>query len=220
MKMIDRVNFSRLSFAMLPLILLTLCFCRRTTDRHPVTDPPVLHAGDIITPRNIPQGHKAFIARFLPEIQKANNEILRQRNRILDLRDSLRGATRIPAALAGELNGYLQQYRLEIIDTSAVLTSSFLDSTFSGLLRRADIIPARLAMAQAIIESGWGSSKFAREANNYYGIRCYTPGCGMSPKGADSAGFYVKSYPTETACIRDYLWNLNTGYSYRALRSS
>ena len=42
----------------------------------------------------------------------------------------------------------------------------------------------------------------------------------MSPSGADSAGFYVKSYPSEAACIRDYLWNLNTGYAYRDLRGS
>ncbi len=217
MKMIDRPYFRVLILTMLSL---SLCFCRRTAERHPITDPPVLHASDIITPRNVPNGHKAFIARFLPAIQKANNDILRQRNRILDIRDSIGDATHIPAAMARELNAYLRQYRLEVIDTSAVLAPSFPDSTFSRLLRRVDIIPARLAMAQAIIESGWGSSKFAREANNYYGIRCYREGCGMSPTGADSAGFYVKSYPSEAACIRDYLWNLNTGYAYRDLRSS
>jgi Bax protein len=73
-------------------------------------------------------------------------------------------------------------------------------------------------MAQAIIESGWGSSKFAREGNNYFGVHCYTEGCGVKPSGNDSASFYVKTYPTEMAGIEDYLWILNTGHAYKELR--
>ena len=32
-------------------------------------------------------------------------------------------------------------------------------------------VPASITLAQAICESGWGTSKLAREANNYFGIK-------------------------------------------------
>ncbi|HKJ91279.1 MAG TPA: glucosaminidase domain-containing protein, partial [Oceanipulchritudo sp.] len=52
------------------------------------------------------------------------------------------------------------------------LTPAILDD----LRRRVDVIPPSLALAQAALESGWGTSRFAREGNNLFGIWCYTPG--------------------------------------------
>jgi hypothetical protein len=39
------------------------------------------------------------------------------------------------------------------------------------LSQRKTGIPASITIAQAIVESGWGLSKLAREANNYFGIK-------------------------------------------------
>ena len=39
-------------------------------------------------------------------------------------------------------------------------------------------MPARVTVAQAALESGWGNSKLAREANNYFGIKA----CGKQEK--------------------------------------
>ena len=33
-------------------------------------------------------------------------------------------------------------------------------------------IPASIKLAQAILESSWGKSDLAKEANNYFGIKC------------------------------------------------
>lgn len=38
------------------------------------------------------------------------------------------------------------------------------------LLRRVDEVPAALVLAQAANESAWGTSRFAREANNLFGL--------------------------------------------------
>ncbi|MDZ7825939.1 MAG: glucosaminidase domain-containing protein [Gammaproteobacteria bacterium] len=45
-------------------------------------------------------------------------------------------------------------------------------------LRRADEIPPSLVLAQAAAESAWGTSRFARMANNLFGQPRFTEGCG------------------------------------------
>jgi Bax protein len=39
----------------------------------------------------------------------------------------------------------------------------------AALARRMDVIPPSLALAQAAVESGWGTSRFAREGNALFG---------------------------------------------------
>ena len=87
-----------------------------------------------------------------------------------------------------------------------------------SLIDRVDIIPIKLVMAQAIIESGWGTSRFAKEGNNYFGIHCFTKGCGMKPVGIAHSDFEVKVFSSVTDAIKSYLHILNTGYAYKNLR--
>src|SRR5690606_31333266 len=50
------------------------------------------------------------------------------------------------------------------------------------LLRRVDVIPPSLVLAQAANESAWGTSRFAQLGNNLFGMRSYEPGTGIVPK--------------------------------------
>ena len=43
------------------------------------------------------------------------------------------------------------------------------DSNLGNLLIKVDIVPISLALAQAAIESGWGTSRYSREGNAIYG---------------------------------------------------
>ena len=100
------------------------------------------------------------------------------------------------------------------------------NSTWRKLLRRVDIIPASMALAQSINESGWGSSYFAREGNNYFGQRCYnSDGCnGLIPKQRSKDEiFQLMKYSSPFASIRSYMMNINTEKAYhyfRVLRES
>ncbi len=201
----------------LPVLLIS---CARPSPRHEIIDPLPVDAEKITTIREIPLSHKRFLARFLPEIHTANNQILVQRNRILDLSDSLDEHEGLSERQIGELNALLKEYRLDPLQPAETYQPAAVGQAITHLLKRADIIPPTLVMAQAIIESGWGSSDFAREGNNYFGVHCYTEGCGVKPAANDSAAFYVKTYPTEMAGIEDYLWILNTGHAYRGLRDA
>lgn len=88
------------------------------------------------------------------------------------------------------------------------------------LLKRIDVIPPALALAQAAKESGWGGSRFALEANNYFGQWCYRKGCGLVPNSRiEGAAHEVRKFDNPQQSVRSYLFNLNTGKVYIDLRN-
>ncbi len=88
------------------------------------------------------------------------------------------------------------------------------------LLRRVDVIPLSLALAQAANESAWGSSRFAREGNNLFGIWTYTESKGIVPLGRPEGETYaVRAFSSIDASVRAYLHTLNTHDAYVGLRT-
>jgi len=87
------------------------------------------------------------------------------------------------------------------------------------LRQRLDIIPASLVIAQAALESGWGTSRFALEGNNLFGIRTYDDKVpGIAPAGA--TGFKVNRFKSLGDGVAAYMRNLNTHSAYRELREA
>ncbi len=86
------------------------------------------------------------------------------------------------------------------------------------LLRRLDQVPVALVVAQAAMESGWGTSRFALEGNALFGQWTWS-GPGLRPNAADpDATHRVRAFPHLRASVRAYLHNLNTGTAYRHFR--
>lgn len=86
-------------------------------------------------------------------------------------------------------------------------------------LKQVNIIPASLTLAQAANESAWGTSRFARKANNYFGQWCFTKGCGIVPKQrSDNAQHEVQSFQNVSDSVRSYIRNLNSHPAYKELR--
>lgn len=91
----------------------------------------------------------------------------------------------------------------------------------AALLRHVDKVPADLALAQAALESGWGRSRFAREANNYFGQWCYKPGCGLVPaRRPEGARYEVKRFASIEKSVMGYMHNLNSHPRYANLRKA
>jgi len=89
------------------------------------------------------------------------------------------------------------------------------------LLKRLDEIPTALTLAQAAIESGWGTSRFAREGNSLFGQWTYKKTGGLTPEDrAEDATHSVKAFPTLQASVRAYMHNLNIGHAYEELRDA
>lgn len=88
------------------------------------------------------------------------------------------------------------------------------------LMRRVDVIPTSLVLAQAANESGWGTSRFAREGNNIFGQWCFDEGCGLVPnQRGEDASHEVRAFASVDAAVRAYFRNLNTHPSYEDLRT-
>ena len=88
------------------------------------------------------------------------------------------------------------------------------------LLIKIDEVPPSLVVAQVINESGWGRSRFAREANNLFGMWCYTPGCGLVPERRRANDKHeVKRYASIQDSVDEYLRNINRNKAYSELRT-
>lgn len=89
----------------------------------------------------------------------------------------------------------------------------------ADLLARIDTIPVSLALAQAANESAWGSSRFAREARNLFGIWTYDESKGIVPKRR-SAGkkHLVRRFDSLGDSVRYYMHTLNSHPAYAELR--
>lgn len=87
------------------------------------------------------------------------------------------------------------------------------------LLRRVDTVPPSLVLAQAAIESGWGTSRFAQQANNLFGIWTWKAEEGLVPEQrAEDADHYVRKYGDIRGSVRSYLHNINVGRAYQEFR--
>ena len=136
---------------------------------------------------------RAFLKIVLPLIARENA-------RIRDERDYLRdGADEVPEYI-------WEKYNVRPGDMKT-------------LERRVDVIPASMVVAQAALESGWGTSRFAREANNLFGIRTYNPETpGLEPEKAE--GFRVIKYADLGESVAHYMRNLNTHAAYLNFRKA
>ena len=89
------------------------------------------------------------------------------------------------------------------------------------LLSRLDDLPLTLILAQAAIESAWGTSRFAIEGNSLFGQWSFSGKNGLTPKNrAKGKSHQVKAFPTLQASIRSYLKNINRNNAYKELRIS
>lgn len=85
-------------------------------------------------------------------------------------------------------------------------------------------IPDEMIIAQAIVESDYGTSRFAIEANNLFGIRTFNKEeKQLKPLRKPYANFGVKVFKTKCDSVRYYITmmnNHNAYQSFRALRDS
>jgi len=156
---------------------------------------------------------KASFFEFLsPYIDSVNQQILAQRQRLITFREKINNGSTLTRNEMNYLSGLRVEYELE----NEVLNTANL---VNRLLRRVDIIPSSLALAQAANESAWGTSRFAVEGNNFYGQWCYTEGCGIVPaRRIAGANHEVKSFDSVFESVKAYIMNLNTFPNYQKLR--
>ena len=91
------------------------------------------------------------------------------------------------------------------------------------LLKRLRTHPVSIVIAQAALETGWGSSRFYREANNIFGIWSYNKNEPRMAAGEQREGkktIYVKKYANLEASIEGYYRMMAKGRAYNQFRDA
>ena len=89
-----------------------------------------------------------------------------------------------------------------------------------AVLKRHDVVPPSLALAQAATESAWGSSRFVREGNAMFGEWTFSPEhLGLVPAGRDLGKTHrVRAFTSLYESIDSYVTNLNKHRAYKEYR--
>jgi Bax protein len=173
---------------------------------------PMVNLPDFAAIRDTDIKKRVFFDFLQPYVDAKNMEVRRQRQLLLGLIEKMRAGyvLNIPEMV------FLQQLSQEYeVPTDDLDDQSFLQL----LLRRVDVIPPSLVLAQAANESAWGTSRFAQEGYNLFGQWCYERGCGLVPdRRRASARHEVKSFGSVQDAVDAYFQNLNTFPSYQGLR--
>ena len=89
-------------------------------------------------------------------------------------------------------------------------------------LPRLDRVPYEMIIAQAALETGWGTSRFATEGNNLFGIRTWnkdTPH--MIPIGIKKwPGWGVRIFASKCDSVKEYIRLLNEHPAYKDFREA
>ena len=144
-----------------------------------------------------------FVRSILPLIVKENNRIETLNNRIKNLKNNF---SKINRSEAMWLRKMMSSYKVKSND-------------INDLIIKVDIIPVSIALGQAAIESGWGTSRFAMEGNALYGQWSWKTGSGIVPKERDINDVYeIKSFLSLSNSVASYMKNLNTHQNYNNFR--
>jgi len=147
-----------------------------------------------------------FFKSMLPLVLNENERILNDRRRLDRLRTEHRLGHAIDPADRLWLSVMVDRYETD-------------DGDFEELLRRVDILPPSLALAQGAEESGWGTSRFAQDGNALFGQWTFK-GKGIVPEDREDGKTHkVKKFDTLAHSIAAYMHNLNTHNAYASLRS-
>ena len=81
-------------------------------------------------------------------------------------------------------------------------------------------VPYEMIIGQAALESGWGTSRFAKEANNLFGIRTFTESVPhLRPQGIDKwPGWGVRKFKSKCDSVKEYVRLLNEHPAYKKFR--
>lgn len=172
--------------------------------------PGQRNVADLPGRAQIPERKRIFLDFLRPVVRSENQRVLEQRRHLQHLGDQLARGTALSGGDREWLERMARRYRVEAEEPG---------ERVRALLERVDVIPVSLALAQAALESSWGQSRFAREANNLFGEWCFEPGCGVVPKRRPAGKTYeVEAFDGVGASVRSYIRNLNSHPAYAELR--
>jgi len=180
------------------------------TDIKEIIPPATRELPDFASYADVKEKKSAFFNYLLPLVRFSNQLIQVDRERFERVQsDPINLKSPEAKKITRRLNS---RYRIVL---ERFPDSSFLDE----LDKRIGQIPESLALAQAAKESGWGTSRFSKQANNLFGQWCFTEGCGIIPaRRSKGMTHEIQKFDSVGDAIEAYVHNLNTHRAYSTLR--
>ncbi len=155
---------------------------------------------------------KDFVKTVLPIIINENQNILMTRSFVKNLKNKLETFRTLENKEIRTLNDIAKNYNIKYLKKHKL-------DLVNEILFNVDVIPNSIVLAQAAIESGWGSSRFAREHNALFGEYTYDTEKGVIPLNRDSGKTHlIKSFNSLDSSVKSYFNNINSHYAYREFR--
>ena len=154
---------------------------------------------------------KVFLSILLPIALRGNELVLEDRK--------LMKAAFVSKNIY-QIENFAKKYKVKNFKTInfSNLTTSDLGRIKEELLMKINKIPISMILAQSIIESGWGSSRFAQQGNALFGEWTWKTNVGIKPKGNLEANFAVKKFKNLSESLDSYILNLNSHPAYSEMR--
>lgn len=145
-----------------------------------------------------------FVNMMLPSIMIAQKKIEKQRKRL------------------EKLERKMHRGKLTVEDSSVVdsVLIYFKSQDLRQVINNLQFHPISIVLAQAAIESGWGTSRFFLEANNVFGIWSYNSYEDRiaASETRDENTIYLRKYDNLYGSVYDYLITVARAPAYKKLR--
>ena len=163
--------------------------------------------------QDVPTKKKLFYLVTLPLIYYTNTSIMQERRMVINIEKKF-ARKELNKNETDEIIRLSKKYKLDYSEINTKL--------FRKLKQRINIIPVSLALGQAIIESGWGQSRFATEGNALYGQWTTSEDKGIIPQDRDEDKTHaVLKFKNLSESVEAYMFNINTHqayYNFRVIR--
>ncbi|MCX2744162.1 glucosaminidase domain-containing protein [Mangrovivirga sp. M17] len=162
-----------------------------------IVDPILYKNIELLTELSVEQSKEKFIQVVLPAILISKYFIERDRNLIEELKEKDEWS---------QSDSSFYEVQMEKFDAD----------NMNDLISRMNVHPTSIVIAQAAVESGWGSSRFFTEANNLFGIWSFDP---EEPRiAAAGSNAYLRKYNNISQSINDYFVTIGRSFAYKKFR--
>ena len=147
-----------------------------------------LDFADTFNLENFSSSKQDFIKTLLPLISYENQKILLERKNLYNIQEALVNDKTLTNRDLNYLKKIAKKYKININNKHKI-------DLVNQLLIFVDIIPNSIVLAQAANESGWGTSRFAKEYNALFGEYTYDFSKGVIPlKREEGKRHLVKAF--------------------------
>ena len=168
---------------------------------------------DFASMKDVKQKKHAFFEYVYPLLEVANKAVLAKRKKLIQIREDQVAGDKLTPGERDFLVALSAEYSLKPKDP-------YSKKNVERLLRSVDYVSPSLGLAQAANESAWGTSRFAKQANNFFGQWCFKKGCGIVPARRDKGSKHeVRKFASTQDSVHAYIKNINTGRAYSSLRN-